>query len=68
MSKVPPFHSSIPQYRNVYHDDNKCPEGKKIRARNRRPGTDERPRCSHCMRLESVRHGVQRSARGSSDM
>ena len=51
MAKVPPFHSSLPQHRNVYHDDNQCTEGNNIEPRYRRPGTDGRPKCEHCKRL-----------------
>ena len=49
MAKVAPFHSV--KVLRVYHDNDACPEGGNIEARNRRSGTDGRMRCEHCARL-----------------
>jgi hypothetical protein len=49
--KVAPFHSVLKTDRRVYHDNDKCTEGNNIEKKNRRPGTDGRPRCEHCSRL-----------------
>jgi hypothetical protein len=54
MSKVSPFHTSVPEYggeRNVYHDDNACPDGKRIKPEHRTPGTAGRPLCKECQKL-----------------
>jgi hypothetical protein len=49
--KVKPFHTSVPEYggeRNVYHNDNTCPDGKRIKPEQRKPGTAGRPLCKVC--------------------
>lgn len=51
MSKVSPFHSTKPNTRNVYHDNNQCTEGNNIERHYRVDGTANRPRCDHCDRL-----------------
>ena len=48
MAKVAPFHSKLDSDPKVYHDDDKCSEGNNIDPGNRRPGTDNRPRCKNC--------------------
>lgn len=37
--------------RKVYHDNDKCTEWNNIEKRNLRSGTDGRPLCDHCARL-----------------
>ncbi len=54
MAKVAPFHTSVPEYggeRNVYHDNDACPDGKRIKREHRTPGQDGRPLCKVCKGL-----------------
>lgn len=51
MAKVSPFHSVRPNDPKVYHDNDQCTEGNNIETKNRKAGTDNRPRCDHCGRL-----------------
>jgi len=51
--KVNPYHTITPEstdpgHRDVYHDENTCPDGSRIKAENRRSGTDGRPKCDWC--------------------
>lgn len=53
MSKVQPYHTDTPEggqvgHRDVYHDHDNCSEGRRIKPKNRRPGTGGRPRCDEC--------------------
>jgi hypothetical protein len=53
--KVPPYHTSSIHYtseeRNVYHNDNQCPAGKRIKPEHKTAGTANRPLCKDCQRL-----------------
>ena len=53
--KVQPYHTDSPEdppeHRNVYHDHNDCPDGKRILHKNRKSGTAGRPRCKACINL-----------------
>jgi len=51
MAKVAAFHSVKPSDPKVYHDNDSCTEGNNIEKANKRTGTDNRPKCSHCARL-----------------
>jgi hypothetical protein len=54
VSKVPPYHTILPEYggeRNVYHNDDACPDGNRIKAEHKRQGTDNRPLCKECAKL-----------------
>lgn len=51
MAKVAPFHSVKETDKKVYHDNNSCTEGNNIETKNRKLGTDNRPKCEHCQRL-----------------
>lgn len=55
MAKVSPYHTSLPEYgaghRNVYHNDDACPDGKRIKPEHRTPGTGDRPLCDECAEL-----------------
>ena len=54
MAKVQPYHTIEPEHppeRNVYHDHDDCPAGRRIERRHWRPGTGSRPRCKDCIRL-----------------
>jgi hypothetical protein len=39
-----------PEHREVYHDKENCPEGKKILTKNRRTGTGGKKYCKVCPR------------------
>jgi len=53
--KATPFHTTSkeypPEHREVYHDHDDCFEGKKILAKDRQYGTNNKPRCKECIRL-----------------
>jgi len=55
MSKVAAYHTDSPEYppreRNVYHDHDDCPDGRRIKSWHRKPGNAGRPRCDACIRL-----------------
>jgi hypothetical protein len=55
MAKVRPYHTKSeedgPEHRNVYHDHDNCPDGRRIKAKNKESGTDGRPRCKECIKL-----------------
>lgn len=50
--KTAPWHSALESDRKVYHDNTACTEGNNIEARYKRSGTDNRPKCEHCKRLD----------------
>jgi hypothetical protein len=37
--------------RNVYHDNNQCSDGKRIKPENKESGTDNRLKCDECKTL-----------------
>lgn len=45
---VPPYHSVNPSDPDVYHVYNDCVSGKQIPQRNRRAGTNNYRKCTHC--------------------
>jgi hypothetical protein len=53
MSKCPAYHTATLEYppheRNVYHDHDDCPDGRRIKLIHRRAGTAGRPRCDVCI-------------------
>ena len=54
MAKVAPYHTTkpeVPPERDVYHDHDNCPDGKRIRPEHRASGTAGRPRCKECIKL-----------------
>jgi hypothetical protein len=55
MAKVAPYHTNSleypPEHRNVYHDHDNCPDGKRIQAKHRENGTGGKTRCKECVRL-----------------
>lgn len=55
MAKSAAYHTTTPEYppkeRNVYHDHDDCPDGKRIKLEHRRAGTANRARCDACIRL-----------------
>ena len=55
MTKCKPYHTTTeeePEQRDVYHDYEECPDGKRILSKNRADGTDGRPRCDECIALD----------------
>ena len=52
MSKVSPWHSVKDSDPKVYHDNTDCNTGNNIESENRRAGTDGRPKCKECKRLD----------------
>lgn len=53
--KVKAYYSAHPADPHVYHDDDECPAGRDIPWWNKRPGTDSRARCQHCVQIEAQR-------------
>jgi hypothetical protein len=55
MAKSNPYHTDSleyrPEYWNVYHDHEDCPEGKKILDIHREYGTGGKERCKECIQL-----------------
>jgi hypothetical protein len=45
------YYSINPTDRDVYHDHDDCPSGQQIPSWNRRPGTNNYPRCKHCIEM-----------------
>jgi hypothetical protein len=56
MAKVAPYHTTTPEQeyrqRNVYHDLDDCPDGRRILRENRKSGMAGRPRCDACKDLD----------------
>ena len=52
MSKVAPFNTDsseyLPKHREVYHDKDTCPDGKKILPRHRIAGIGNKKHCLEC--------------------
>lgn len=52
MAKVKPYHTSSPQYppenREVYHDKDTCPSGKRIKPEHLEQGTGNKDHCKQC--------------------
>jgi hypothetical protein len=46
--------SETPESENVHHDNTKCPEGDSIQKNYRRYGTDNRPLCKQCEKLDAT--------------
>jgi hypothetical protein len=53
MAKVDPYHTNSPEYshRDVYHNYDNCPDGKRIKPEHKEDGTAGRPRCDECKKL-----------------
>jgi len=55
MAKIDLYHTDSPEYppehRNVYHDHDDCPDGKRIKSWHRKDGKGNRPRCDECIKL-----------------
>jgi hypothetical protein len=52
MAKVPAFHTDseeyLPKHREVYHDKDTCPDGKKIEEKHRKDGDGNKKHCLEC--------------------
>jgi len=55
MAKVAAYHTNSIEapltHREVYHDHDDCPDGKRILPKHRENGTGGKPRCKECIRL-----------------
>jgi hypothetical protein len=55
MAKVQPYNTNSleypPSHRNVFHDHDDCPDGKKIKPWHRENGTGGKQRCDECIKL-----------------
>lgn len=53
MAKIHPYHTNSPEHRReVYHDQDDCPDGKRIEHKHRVEGTDNRKHCLECEKIE----------------
>lgn len=54
MTKMAPYHTNSMEYppkqRNVYHDHDDCPDGRRIKPEHRRTGDAGRQRCDECIK------------------
>jgi len=54
MAKVLAYHTNSleypPEHRNVHHDHDDCPDGKRIQRIHRESGTGGKPRCKECIK------------------
>jgi hypothetical protein len=41
-----------PQHREVFHDKENCPDGKRIKAEHRKPGTGGKQHCLECYKVK----------------
>jgi hypothetical protein len=49
MPKVYPYHTNSPEYpREVYHDKDTCPDGKRIKPEHKEQGTGGKLHCKEC--------------------
>jgi hypothetical protein len=55
MTKIPAYNTNsieyLPKYRDVFHDQDDCPDGKKIKPEYRQSGTPGKHRCDECIQL-----------------
>jgi hypothetical protein len=55
MTKVAAYHTNSPEYppahREVCHNHDDCPDGKRIKREHRESGTGGKPLCKECSRL-----------------
>ncbi len=52
MARIDPFHTDSPEYppqhREVYHDKDTCPDGKRIKPEHRKSGNGNKKYCLVC--------------------
>lgn len=63
MAKVSPWYSVRQRDRNVFHDNDECPEGNAIQPEYRKAGHRCRTRCRQCAKLEAELRSPERLAR-----
>jgi len=55
MAKVSAYHTNSQEYppthREVYHNHDDCPDGKRIQSKHRENGTGGKPLCKECSKL-----------------
>ncbi len=55
MATVSPYHTDSfeypPKHREVYHDKDTCPDGRKIEQKNRKTGTGGKKHCLECSKV-----------------
>jgi hypothetical protein len=55
MTSVGAYHTNSPEYppqhREVYHDHDDCPDGKRIKREHKEHGTGSKKRCKECIKL-----------------
>jgi hypothetical protein len=56
MAKVAPYHTNSDEYgahhREVYHDKDTCPDGKRIKPEHKVQGSAGRPLCKECPKVD----------------
>ena len=56
MAKVSSYYTNSPEYppqhRQVHHDHDNCPDGRKIQPKHRRTGMGGKPPCKECQKLD----------------
>ena len=60
MAKVSPFHTNLQDhpasYRQVYHDQDDCPDGGLILPHHRKSGTGDKVYCTKCAEMARLRN------------
>ena len=52
MATVSAYHTNSPEYpREVYHDKDTCPDGKRIKPEHRESGTGGKKHCHECYKV-----------------
>lgn len=55
MATVSPYHTNsleyLPKHREVYHDKDSCPDGKRIKPQHRESGTGNKKHCEECYKV-----------------
>jgi hypothetical protein len=55
MAIVAPYHTNSPEYppqhRNVHHNKDNCPDGKRIKPWHKESGTGNKPLCKECPKV-----------------
>ena len=55
MATVSAYHNDSPEYppshREVYHDKDTCPDGKRIKPEHRKPGMGGKKHCLECYKV-----------------
>ena len=55
MGKCAPYHTNSseypPEHRQVYHDRDDCPDGRRIKSQHKESGTGGKRRCLECTKL-----------------